>query len=97
MKEELKKKIDEWVESLDFDETELPSYHYDHNPYCVEPQLIGTSGVFEWDEDEEYQAKLNRAVELIEADGAFEYLDTPEEDEEEIKKEVLDYINQKIE
>ena len=47
LKKELLKKVDE----MEINVEELKSYHFEKNPYCVEPQLIGTSGEGQWDEN----------------------------------------------
>lgn len=46
------------VEQIEIDRTELSSYHYDPNPYDVEPQLIGSSKGYDWDTDEEWEKQV---------------------------------------
>ena len=76
LKKELLKKVDE----MEINVEELSSYHFEKNPHCVEPQLIGTSGEAQWDENEEWQAKIKKAKKCLEADGAGEYLTLADED-----------------
>ena len=98
--ERLKKELDNYLEKLEVDVSELDSYHYVRNPYCVEEQLIGSSSGYEWDEDEEYNAKVEKLIEYIEADGIKYYLtlqseDWDNEDEEDattLSTEVKSYL-----
>lgn len=84
-----KEKISEFVHSQDIDETELKSYHYDRNPYGVEPHLIGCSGCWVFDEEEYYEAQKEEAIEKITEDGACQWLAVGEDAKDE---EVIDYI-----
>ena len=89
MSKEDKEAISAFVNRQDIDESELPSYHYDRNPYGVEDHLIGSSGCWVVDEDEAYEAKKEQAIEKIKKDGAYEWLDV---DEDVDDKEVIEYI-----
>lgn len=88
--EELKK----WVNELEIDVSELPSCHYDSNPYGLEYPLSCGSGQYIWDEDEEYEAKIEEAVEKLEADGWDGYFDYDEEtqDPAELTKEAIELV-----
>ena len=81
---ELKKQIDEWVESFEIDVEELESAHYDRNIYDLEPHLA--VGGWVWDEDEEYQAQVEKAIDNV---------DDLELDEE-TSKEVVEYLESKL-
>ena len=72
--------IEEWVNDLEIDPSDLPSYHYDKNPYGLEYPLYCGSGQYDWDEDEEYEAKCEKAVDYLESDGVEGYFDV-EDDE----------------
>lgn len=76
LKKELLKKVDEMKINLE----ELKSYHFEKNPYCVEPQLIGTSGEGQWDENEEWQAKIKKAKKYLSEEPAYELLNLADED-----------------
>lgn len=76
----LKKELLKFVENIEIDVTQLESYHWDRNPYCVESQLIGTSGCGVWNENEEWQEQVKKAKTYLEADGAGEYLKLANED-----------------
>lgn len=76
LKKELLKKVDE----MEINVEELSSYHWESNPYGVEPQLIGTSGEGQWDENEEWQEQIKKMKKYLEADGAGEYLTLADDD-----------------
>ena len=80
LNETLKKELLKKVEEMEIDVDQLDSYHIDRNPYCVEPQLIGTSSCGVWDENEEWQAQIKKMKNYIETDGAGEYLTLADED-----------------
>lgn len=77
-------KIRKYVDDmeLDYDEyTELPSTYYDRNPYGVEGPLIGSSGgYFNDNDDEVFEAKLNHFIEYIENDGILNYIEIDDND-----------------
>lgn len=96
LKEEQKKQIDEWTEDQDIDVTELYSYQYDKDPYGVGPELRGWSGCYVWDEDEEYTAKIEQAIDNLTADGWDGYFDCDEgQDPDELTKEAIEYLRAK--
>lgn len=98
--EKIKKQVDKFIEQINIDVEELPSYHYDRNPYGVEDALIGTSGGYDWDADEEYQAQLEKALEILESESIFEYIDADDikdSEQEEYQKLTIEYIKNKME
>lgn len=90
-KEQLEK-LDEWVEEMDVDVTELPSYHYDDDPYGVGRELRGWSGCYVWDEDEEMKLKIESALDKLSEgwDVHFDY--DEDQDPEELTKEAIEYV-----
>lgn len=99
LQQALIKEIEKAMDDVDI--SELPSAFYDENPYDVEPQLIGTSGSWFLDnEDDLWNAACDLVLQQIKADGAENYLWdylTPElQDNEELQldltKEAIDYI-----
>ena len=92
--EEQKKLLMDWVNEQDIDASELPSYHYDKDPYGVDPELRGWSGCYEWDEDEWTERAIEEAVEKLESDGWDMYFDYDEdtEDPAELTKEAIEYL-----
>ena len=68
-------KIDEFINGIEIDYSELSSAHYDSNPYGVEPQLAGGSGCWEADEDEVFEAQVNKVLEILDCDGVCAFLD----------------------
>lgn len=76
LKKELLKKVDE----MEINVEELSSYHWESNPYGVESQLIGTSGEGQWDENEEWQAKIQKAKKYLSEEPAYELLTLADED-----------------
>lgn len=83
LKKELLKKVDE----MEINVEELSSYHFEKNPYCVEPQLIGTSGEAQWDENEEWQAKIQKAKKYLSEEPAYELLTLADEDYDDDNQE----------
>ena len=65
LNEEQKETAHRWFKNLPVDCAELPSAHWVHNPYGVDPELVGTSSCYEWDEDEEEAARLEIAIDRI--------------------------------
>lgn len=76
LKKELLKKVDE----MEINVEELSSYHWESNPYGVESQLIGTSGEGQWDENEEWQAKIQKAKKYLSEEPAYELFTLADED-----------------
>lgn len=87
---ELKKQIDEWVDDFEIDVEELESAHYDRNIYGLEPHLA--VGGWVWDEDEEYRAQVEKALEALKEDGVEAYFDV----DEEMTDEVVKYLESKL-
>ena len=81
--EEQKKLLMDWVNEQDIDASELPSYHYDKDPYGVGRELR------EWTE-----RAIEEAVEKLEADGWDAYFDYDEDtqDPDELTKEAIEYL-----
>ena len=65
LNEEQKETVRWWFKNLPVDCENLPSAHRVHNPYGVEPELVGTSSCYEWDEEEEAEARLEIAIDWI--------------------------------
>ena len=72
--------IEKWIEEIDVDVSDLSSYHYDDNPYGVDRELRGWSGEYVWDEDEEYTAKIEKAIDYLESDGVEGYFDVDDDE-----------------
>lgn len=73
-------KIKGWVDNMEIDVEELESAYYDRNPYGVEEELIGSSGCWEYDEDEYYRAQCDKAIEYIIGDCASAYFDITDDE-----------------
>ena len=54
-----------WFKNLEVDVEELPSARRVNNPYGVDEALVGWSSGYEWDENEEVEARLERAIDWI--------------------------------
>lgn len=65
LNEEQKAAVRRWFKNLPVDCENLPSAHWVHNPYGVDPELVGTSSCYEWDEDEEAEARMEMAIDWI--------------------------------
>ena len=87
LSDSIKKELLKAVEKMEIDETQLDSYHYDRNPYCVDAELIGTSGCHDWDEEEEWKAKVKALADDIKGYGVMSYVDLSD-DEENIEGEI---------
>lgn len=92
--EEQIEELKNWVNELEIDVCELPSCHYDSNPYGLEYPLSCGSGQYVWDEDEEYEAKCEKAVDYLESDGWGAYFDYDEDsqDPEDLTKEAIKLV-----
>lgn len=66
LNEEQKAAVRQWFENLPVDCAELQSARWVHNPYCVEEALVGSSSGYEWDEEEEVEARLEMALDNME-------------------------------
>ena len=95
--EKQKKILTDWVNEQNIDASELPSYHYDKDPYGVGPELRGCSGCYVWDEDEWTERAIEEAVEKLESDGWDAYFDYDEDtqDPDELTKEAIEYLRAK--
>ena len=65
LNKEQKEAVRRWFKNLPVDCESLPSAHRVHNPYGVDPELVGTSSCYEWDEDEEAEERLEMAIDWI--------------------------------
>ena len=66
LNKEQKEAVRRWFKNLPVDCAELPSAHWVHNPYGVDPELVGSSSGYEWDEEEEAEARLEMAMDNME-------------------------------
>lgn len=74
------KEITDWVEGIEVDCSELPSYHYDKDPYGVGPELRGWSGKYVWDEDEEFESQCDEAIEYLKEEGVEAFFDVDDDE-----------------
>lgn len=87
---DLKQKVDEFVNDFEIDVEELESAYYDSNIYGLEPHLA--VGGWVWDEDEEYRAQVEKTLESLKEAGVEAYFDV----DEESSKEVIEYLERKL-
>lgn len=86
--------LDNWINEIEIDEEDLESAKWDSNIYCVEPQYA--VGGWVYDEDEYYQAQVDKAIDYLKSDGwggYFEYDDN--QDDEVLTKEAIEYLEGK--
>lgn len=86
--------LDDWVNDIEIDESELESASWDCNIYGVEPQYA--VGGWIYDEDEYYQAQVDKAIDYLKSDGwggYFEYDDS--QDDEALTKEAIELLGDK--
>ena len=78
------------------DVEELPSARYVRNPYGVDPELIGSSSCWEYDEDDMLNAACELAIERLTDEGLDAYLNWDEIDNDDgtLLKEVVAYIEE---
>lgn len=91
-------KVENFVQDLEVDESSLNSSRWDSNPYGVEPELAGGSGCWVYDDDDYYNAQLEKALDYVESDGAWEHiedfcLDEDGDPDEDLNQKVIDYLN----
>lgn len=97
---EMRDNLDKQISEIDIDPSELSSAVWNNNPYDVEPQLASGSGMYEYDEDEYFNAQCEKMIYYIKSDGAIQYLwdlipeDKQEDDEynDALTKEAEQYI-----
>ena len=65
LNEEQKAVVRRWFENLPVDCENLQSARRVNNPYGVDPELVGWSSCYEWDEEEEAEARLEMAIDWI--------------------------------
>lgn len=70
---DLRKRIDDYIDSIDVDIEELSSYRL-HRGKRYDESRFADPDEEEWDEDEEYEEKLQQAYANIISDGVFETL-----------------------
>lgn len=90
-------KVEDFVQDLEVDESSLDSARWDSNPYGVEPQLAIGSGCWVYDDDDYYNAQLEKALDCIESDGAWEYikgfcLDEDGDPDEDLNEKIIQYL-----
>lgn len=90
-------KVEDFVQDLEVDESSLDSPRWDSNPYGVEPQLAIGSGCWVYDDDDYYNAQLEKALDCIESDGAWEYikgfcLDEDGDPDEDLNEKIIQYL-----
>lgn len=99
LQQALIKEIEKAMDNVDI--SELPSAFYDPNPYGVESQLVGTSGSwFLNNENDLWNAACDLVLQRIKADGVENYLwdyltpelQNDEELQQDLTKEAIDYI-----
>lgn len=92
--EEQVKELEDWVGKIKIDVEDLESSKWDSNIYCVEPQYA--VGGWVYDEDEYYQAQVDKAIDYLKSDGwggYFKYDDN--QDDEALTKEAIEYLEKK--
>lgn len=66
LNEEQKEAVRRWFKNMPVDCESLPSANWVHNPYGVDDALVGSSSGYEWDEEEEAEARLEMALDNME-------------------------------
>lgn len=93
--EKLKKEILKYIDNMEIDVEDLDSYSYSSPSYSwvsSNPEPASE----EWDEDEEYQAKIEWLINAVEKhhDHLGEYVDMTDEeaDDEELQLRLLNWL-----
>ena len=73
LNEKIKKELLNKIEEIEIDVYQLDSYHWDNNPYDVEPALAWGSAGGVWDEEEEWKEQLKTLAEWVKSDGLCEH------------------------
>lgn len=90
-------RVEDFVQDLEVDESSLDSAKWDSNPYGVEPHLAIGSGCWVYADDDYYNAQLEKALDCIESDGAWEYikdfcLDEDGDPDEDLNEKIIQYL-----
>ena len=99
LNETIKKQLLNKAETIDIDVSELESYHWDNNPYDLEPALACGSACGVWDEDEEWEEKIKKLVYYIQSDGVGEYCKLSDNEHEkdnqdkELSHQAINWLN----
>lgn len=93
--------LEKFIQGHDIDPENLESSYWDNNPYGLEYPLSRGSGRYVYDDDEYYDAQIMYALNVMNSDYAYEYLDfckTEDEDEnwEEQQNEVIRVLEAKL-
>lgn len=80
LSDEKVKEITDWVERIAVDCSELPSYHFEKDPFGVGPELRRGSERYEWDEDEEFDAQCDEAIEMLKEEGIETFFDVDDDE-----------------
>ena len=88
--------VQEWIDKeVQVDVSELPSYKYSPArtwDYKFNPEPAED----DWDENEEYEARIIEAIKYLEADGLYQYIDIKEEEEPIYQEKVIEWLKSKI-
>jgi hypothetical protein len=81
LNETIKTQLLNKAETINIDVSELESYHWDNNPYDLEPALSCGSAGGVWEEEEELKEQLKTLADWVKADGLGEYVDLADDED----------------
>lgn len=99
--EEIQKQLEEYIPQIEVEVKELDSYEYSPAVYSWQSSCCGPAEEY-WDEDEEYEAQVEKLIEYIEADGLGEYINVSGDEYEqvsedkELKEKVINWLESKL-
>ena len=95
---EIKSKIENAIFDFDDEDYEnMESANYDGNPFGVEGHLIGSSGCWVADEDEEWSVAAQKTLDAFEDDPCmFSFVDPDEDDYEDVCSDVREFLENEM-
>ena len=92
--EKIKQDLLKHIDDMEIDVTQLQSYEY-HEPVYSYSSAYPEDESEEWDENEEFQAKIEHIIEGLEdRDALGDYIETTEEedDDEDLKLQIINWL-----
>jgi len=94
--EEIKQEIADYAQEIEIDVDDLETAQWDENPYAVEPELVGSSGEYHWDENEKWARQCSKMIENINLDGLDEYANLIDGESVIYQDKIIEWLSNEI-